>query len=80
MNAIARAEEKSMQTYNVFRSTQLDDLCCAVPEGRAVPSFIAEPAWSYEGKVRAPEAQRGFSPDAAVAGVRFNGFYLFQAL
>jgi broad specificity phosphatase PhoE len=72
--------EDPMPAYNVFRSKRLDELCCAVPEGRAVPRFVTEPAWEFDRKLDPAAAPRGFDRDAAKVGVRFNGFYLFQVL
>jgi hypothetical protein len=66
-----------MNSYNVFRSTQPDDLCCAVPEERSVPSFVTSPHWRFDGRVEEPDAPLGFDRKAAATGVRFNGFYLF---
>ena len=66
--------------YNLFRSRQQPDLLCAVPEDRPLPGFLRWEQWTYERPLRAPDARpAGFHPRAASAGVRFNGFYLFQA-
>lgn len=69
-----------MGAYNLFRRKGDRDLYCAVPESRAVPPFVNGCAWEFGGKL---DAQRpfllGFDPRAAKTGVRFNGFYLFQA-
>jgi len=67
-------------TYNLFRSEDLADLYCAVPEDRAVPSFVQAGAWSYDGKLLDEGAPRAFDHAAAMIGVRFNGFHLFQDL
>jgi len=66
-----------MCAYNLFRSTGPDGLCCAVPEERSVPPFVVGPHWEFEGRVDGREPPLGFDGKAAVAGVRFNGFYLF---
>jgi hypothetical protein len=69
-----------MHSYNVFRSTRPDGLCCAVPEERSVPSFVISPYWEFEGRVDGPDAAPlGFDRQAAATGVRFNGFYLFAS-
>ena len=66
--------------YNLFRNRQQPDLLCAVPEDRPLPGFLQWEQWTYERPLRAPDARpEGFHPRAASAGVRFNGFYLFQA-
>jgi hypothetical protein len=67
-------------TYNLFRSDDLDELYCAVPEHRAVPRFVKAGAWSFEGKIREEGAPKAFDGSAARVGVRFNGFHLFQGL
>lgn len=68
-----------MRTFNIFRAKRADELCCAVPEGRPVPAFVRDDAWSFSGKLHEGAAPpRGFDPHGAHAGARFNGFYLFQ--
>src|SRR3954471_18858932 len=45
-----------------------------------VPGFIEGSTWAFAGKVSEPTIiPLGFKSKAAEAGVRFNGFYLFQA-
>jgi hypothetical protein len=67
-----------MQAYNLFRS-KTDGLYCAVPEDRAVPGFLTGDHWEFSGKAnQTAGTPRGFVAAAAVAGVRFNGFYLFE--
>ena len=69
-----------MPGYNLFRHRDRQDLVCAVPEDCAVPGFIAEATWDFDGKVTdLAAAPRGFDVSAATTGVRFNGFYLFQS-
>ena len=66
--------------YNLFRNRQQSDILCAVPEDRSLPGFLRWEQWTYERSLRSPDARPpGFHPRAAYAGVRFNGFYLFQA-
>ena len=68
------------RVYNLFRNNQRSKLICAVPEEYPVPSFISGEAWSFEGVLHAQDrAPSGYNDKAARAGVRYNGFYLFQA-
>src|SRR5688572_7032297 len=70
-----------MRTYNLFRRADRDELICAVPEDRPVPSFITGPPWDFVG--RASERIIGslsFNHEAAEASVQWNGFYLFQLI
>ena len=67
------------RAYNLFRNRQQPELMCAVPEDRPVPSFIGPEQWTYERPLRPLDHKpAGFHGRAAHAGVRFNGFYLFQ--
>jgi hypothetical protein len=51
-----------------------------VPEDYPVPAFLDASTWVFAGKVSEPTTiPLGFKSKAAEAGVRFNGFYLFQA-
>ncbi|HZH52399.1 MAG TPA: hypothetical protein VEZ16_11030 [Microvirga sp.] len=69
-----------MNSYNVFRSTRADGLCCAVPEERSVPPFVTGPHWQFDGRVDGSDnGPLGFDKKAAATGVRFNGFYLFAS-
>ena len=66
--------------FNLFRHKLKPDLLCAVPEDYPVPAFLDASAWAFAGKVSEPTTiPLGFKSKAAEAGVRFNGFYLFQA-
>lgn len=65
-------------TYNLFRNRRREDLCCAVPEDRAVPDFVREESWTFAGRVREARERRGFNEAAAHDGARLNGFYVFQ--
>jgi hypothetical protein len=71
--------EENMYAYNLFRSTKPDGLVCAVPEERSVPPFVVGPHWQFGGRISDKETPLGFDRRAAVAGVRFNGFYLFAS-
>jgi hypothetical protein len=67
--------------YNLFRNKQCPEIICAVPEDRPVPHFIDAEQWTFEQPLRPLEARPpGFNNKAAHTGVRFNGFYLFNAL
>ena len=69
-----------MPAYNLFRHRRKQDLVCAAPEDCAVPGFIAEETWIFDGKVtEMTAAPMGFHASAAAASIRFNGFYLFQS-
>ena len=66
--------------FNLFRHKLKPDLVCAVPEDYPVPGFIDGSTWAFAGKISEPTTiPLGFESKAAEAGVRFNGFYLFQA-
>jgi len=66
-------------TYNLFRNRQRPELLCAVPEDRPVPGFIGPGGWRFERALRPSDmSPAGFEERPAQAGVRFNGFYLFQ--
>jgi hypothetical protein len=71
--------EEDMYAYNLFRSTQQDGLVCAVPEERSVPAFVTGPQWQFGGRLNQGETPLGFDKQAAMTGVRFNGFYLFAS-
>lgn len=65
--------------YNLFRNKLRPEILCAVPEDRPVPHFLDPEQWMFERPLRPSDARPlGFNDKAARAGVRFNGFYLFQ--
>ncbi len=66
------------EAYNLFRRRSEPELLCAVPEDRAVPSFLSGNDWEFGG-TSASAALPPFDRLAARASVRFNGFYLFHA-
>jgi hypothetical protein len=81
--AIHRPERSEMETrdcvYNLFRNKQRPEILCAVPEDRPVPNFVVAEQWSVLRPLRPSDiSPAGFQPRAASAGVRFNGFHLFQ--
>ena len=67
-----------MPAYNLFRCKQGGEVYCAVPEDCVVPPFVTAELWEFDGKLDGSDAPVGFSQQAARAGVRFNGFYLFH--
>ncbi|GJE55282.1 MULTISPECIES: hypothetical protein [Methylobacterium] len=70
-----------MRSYNLFRLKSDEGLCCAVPESHVVPRFVTGGRWSFGGKVdEHAVGTPGFDGKAAATSVRFNGFYLFQAM
>ena len=77
--APARKETREC-AYNLFRNNERAELFCAVPEDRPVPSLIVAQAWTFQRILRTHDvAPPGFHVRAAKAGVRYNGFYIFQA-
>ncbi|MBM6581693.1 hypothetical protein ILT44_15960 [Microvirga sp. BT689] len=70
-----------MRNYNLFCRADRDELVCAVPEDRAVPSFITGPTSDFVGQVKENViGSLSFNHEAAEASVRWNGFYLFQLI
>lgn len=70
-----------MRAYNLFCRADRDELICAVPEDRPVPSFIMGPPWDFVGRIQESVIESmGFNHDAAEASVQWNGFYLFQLI
>jgi hypothetical protein len=64
--------------FNMFRRRP-QDLVCAVPQDRAVPSFVSAEHWVFEGVVGDDaDAPAGFNLAAATLTAKFNGYYLFQ--
>jgi hypothetical protein len=77
--APARRETREC-AYNLFRNKERPELFCAVPEDRPIPSLIVAKAWTFESFLRTHDvAPPGFHDRGAKVGVRYNGFYLFQA-
>jgi hypothetical protein len=71
--------EASDCAYNLFRNKQRPEILCAVPEDRPAPGFVAPGDWRFERALRPSDmSPAGFEERAARAGVRFNGYYLFQ--
>ena len=68
-----------MRTYNLFCRADRNELICAVPEDRPVPSFITGPPWDFVARVQESVIETmGYDHDAAEVSVQWNGFYLFQ--
>ena len=66
-------------TYNLFQREEKPDLYCAVPEDRAVPTFLHPENWAFVGEITEGTALPGFWEDCARSSVRLDGFYLFIA-
>jgi hypothetical protein len=79
---LARTQpEASERGYNLFRNKQRPELFCAVPEDYPVPRFVIDEGWLFERPLRPTDTPPpGFHTKAASAGVRFNGFYVFQLI
>ena len=56
-------ERKPLSAYNLFRQGDKPDLYCAVPEDRALPSFLQGHPWAFVGEVTEATAPRGFRED-----------------
>jgi hypothetical protein len=69
-----------MHGYNLFRCKSETGVFCAVPEDRVIPDFVTAERWEFSGKADGDRpVPLGFDGVAAALGVRFNGFYLFEA-
>jgi hypothetical protein len=65
----------------LFCRADRDELVCAVPEDRPVPSFITGPTWDFVGRVKENViGSLSVNHEAAEASVHWNGFYLFQLI
>ena len=70
-----------MQTYNLFRRKNQEELACAVPVDRTLPTFLTDALWEFGGTTDdKPFCSWVFNREAAEASVRYNGFYLFQLI
>jgi hypothetical protein len=68
-------------TYHVFRNRQRPQLICAAATDRPLPGFLLPEQWLLEGSLGPSDmAPPGFREQAAAAGIRLNGFYLFLGL
>jgi hypothetical protein len=68
-------------TYHLFRNRQRPQLICAVAADRPLPGFLLPEHWLREGSLGPSDiTPPGFHERATAAGIRLNGFYLFQRL
>jgi hypothetical protein len=72
-------QQEPSPIYNLFQREDKPDLYCAVPEDRAVPTFLRADHWMFVGRITKAAALAGFQEEQARSGVRLNGFYLFMA-
>jgi len=75
----ALGQRELAPSYTLFRREDKPDLYCAVPEDRAVPTFLRGDHWAFAGRITRAAAFPGFQVDQARSSVRLNGFYLFMA-
>ena len=73
------SQREPSPTYNLFQHEDKPDLYCAVPEDRAVPTFLRGGHWAFVGRITKAAALPGYQEEQARSGVRLNGFYLFMA-
>ena len=73
------SQREPSPTYTLFQHEDKPDLYCAVPEDRAVPTFLRGDHWAFVGRISEAAALPGFQEEQARSGVRLNGFYLFMA-
>lgn len=64
-----------MQTYNLFRRQNEEDLYCAVPEDVPVPPFVTDERWEWTQSLDVSQLS-GFDAKAAEISANRNGFYL----
>ena len=67
-----------MQTYNLFRRQNEEDLYCAVPVDVAVPSFVTDERWEWAQSLDVSQLS-DFDAEAAEISTNTNGFYLFHS-
>ena len=67
-----------MQTYNLFRRQNEEDLYCAVPEDVPVPPFVTDERWEWAQSLDVSQLS-GFDAKAAEISANRNGFYLFHS-
>ncbi len=66
-------------TYNLFRNKLRPNIMCVVPEYSPVPTFVTAEDWTFDQALRpSDETPPGFCNQAALTGMRFNSYYLFQ--
>ena len=70
----------SRTRYDLFRRRHETELYCAVPKGQPAPAFLRSARWQAAGEIdEAAPVPLGFDLEAALIGVRLNGFHLFTA-
>jgi hypothetical protein len=68
-------------SYSLFKRANEHELYCAVPQNLPSPRFVRGETWEFRGALREHELrQPGFHPDSASMSVKWNGFYVFQAM
>jgi hypothetical protein len=67
-----------LQTYNLFRRQNEEDLYCAVPEDVPVPPFVTDERWEWAQSLDVSQLS-GFDAKAAEISANRNGFYLFHS-
>ena len=67
-----------MQTYNLFRRQNEEDLYCAVPVDVAVPPFVTDERWEWAQSLDVSQLS-DFDAKAAEISTNTNGFYLFHS-
>ena len=67
-----------MQTYNLFRRQNEEDLYCAVPEDVPVPPFVTDERWEWAQSLDVSQLS-GFDAKAAEISANRNGFYLISS-
>ena len=68
----------TLQTYNLFRRHNEEDLYCAVPEDVPVPPFVTDERWEWAQSLDVSQLS-GFDAKAAEISANRNGFYLFHS-
>jgi hypothetical protein len=68
----------NLQTYNLFRRQNEEDLYCAVPEDVPVPPFVTDERWEWDQSLHVSQLS-GFDAKAAEISANRNGFYLFHS-
>jgi len=65
--------------FNLFRRKTDPDIYCAVPQGGALPVFLDNDGWEFDGKVQdGSPSLAGFDLTVARTTSRSTGYYLFE--
>jgi hypothetical protein len=68
-------------SYSLFKRANEHELYCAVPQNLPLPRFVRGETWEFRGALKEHELrQPGFHPESASVSVKWNGFYVFQAM